>query len=61
MEYTITMADICELAHELTCRDWEIYDYDEPMYTDFTNETYSARGQEVFDQYYKIITNTLKI
>lgn len=56
MEYTITMADVCELAHELLVREakqkgFEVSD----------EETYTPKEQDIFDKYYDIITNILKI
>lgn len=61
MEYKITMAEVCELAHELTvekCREKKItvdkqYNKHETGYT--------AKAQRIFDRYYDLITNTLKI
>lgn len=60
MEYKITMADVCELAHTLTIR--ELGEKAETLKRGKVVEVrYTKRGQQVFDDYYDLITNTLKI
>lgn len=60
MTYKITMADICELAHELTIR--QIGEKAEKITRgQNVTVTYTKTGQQVFDDYYDLITNTLKI
>ena len=55
----VDMADVCELAHELTvkeCREKKIT-VDAPLSKRETG--YTAKAQKVFDYYYDLITNTL--
>lgn len=60
MEYTITMAEVCELAHKLTvlkCQDKNIeveVQHDE-------DTVYTEKAKEIYNNYYEIVTNTLGI
>jgi biotin carboxylase len=58
MEYKITNADICELAHQYTeqeCIDKEI------IIERYLEDTYTPEAQEIFDKHYKLITETLGV
>lgn len=60
MEYKITMAEICELAHAYTeqeCIDKEIEINRD--YLEGEDATYSTEAQVIFDNHYKLITETL--
>jgi hypothetical protein len=60
MKNHINMADICELAHELTIR--ELGDRSETVSRGkVVTVKYTKVGQKVFDSYYDLITNTLKV
>lgn len=72
-ENKIDMADVCELAHVLTVKECErqkinvdclgLMDCtDGGQDHEDTNSThYGAKAQIIFDHYYDLITNTLKI
>ena len=60
MEHTITTENVCKLAHKLTvlkCQekglDVEVKQDEDMVYTD--------RAQEIYRNYYEIVTNTLNI
>lgn len=56
----VNMADVCELAHELTIM--ELGDKGEKIIKGTRGVLmYTKKGQEVFDAYYDLITNILKV
>jgi len=60
MEYTITMAEVCELAHQYTideCRAKKIVI--DSVKDD--NTVYTDEAQAIFDRHYDLITNTLNL
>ena len=61
MEYTITMAEVCELAHTLTLQ--KLGGKAEKIIKKGNNVEvhYSKAGQELFNYYYDLTTNTLGI
>jgi hypothetical protein len=62
MKKTITMADVCELAHEYTVQ--ECLEKDIQINRDYLqgeDETYTSEAQDVFNRHYDLITNTLKL
>ncbi len=60
MQYTITMAEVCELAHHYTCLECLQRDIEVDLV--FDNETkYTEEAQEVFDRHYQIITKILGV
>lgn len=57
----ITMADICELAHELTVRECNIKEITYDKYDRRGDMSYTAKAQKIFDYYYDLITRTLNL
>lgn len=53
----VDMADVCVLAHTLTIKDMG----EKAEKVRNGTVSYTKRGQEVFDTYYDIITNTLHV
>lgn len=58
-EYSITTADICELAHELTVEQCQKQGITVDIFTDEQGESYTAEAQEVFNHYYEMIEQHL--
>ncbi len=62
MEYKITMADVCELAHQYTKLELENLGITEIDVIDDNGDTqYTDEAQKVFDRHYDLITNTLGV
>ena len=62
MEYKITMAEVCELAHKYT--EEECIQKDIQINRDYLegeDETYTQEAQRIFDKHYKLITETLGV
>jgi len=60
MEYTITTADICELAHKLTVLKCQEKGYAVEIKQD-EETVYTEKAQEIYNNYYEIVTSTLKL
>ncbi len=63
MEYKITMAEICDLAHQFTlneCNEKGIV-VDGVSYQCNDVMSYSSDAQTIFDKYYNLITETLGV
>ncbi len=61
MEYTITRADICELAHEyavLECREKSI-EVDNTRPSDDVDVEYTEKAQDIFNRHLDFIENHL--
>jgi hypothetical protein len=64
MEYKITMADICELAHEYTVKECaeKGITLDKGVFEDGEeDEEYTDEAQAIYDRHYLLITNTLGV
>ena len=62
MEYIITMAEVCELAHQYTKLECEKLGITELDQIDDSGDTqYTDEVQPIFDRHYELITNTLGV
>lgn len=56
-----TMAEVCELAHLLTIAECKRRKIKVEKQVTKDETCYTAKGQIVFDNYYNLITETLKV
>jgi len=61
MKNKVDMADICELAHELTVRDCQRLKIRLEYIAKNKDVRYTEKAQDIFNNYYDLITNTLKV
>lgn len=63
MKNKVDMADVCELAHTLTILEceWKHIVCDLPDEDENGDSVYTDQAQVIFDKYYDLITNTLKV
>ena len=57
----VDMADVCELAHKLTERECDRRKIELEYQSKTGDVQYTEISQAIFDSYYDLITNTLKV
>lgn len=60
-EYTVTMADVCELAHELTVTECERLKIEVDAEQENGDIRYTEEAQDVFNKYCDLVTNSLGV
>lgn len=55
------MADACELAHKLTVRECFHRGIDVDQYADNGDINYTDKAQDIFNDYYDIVTTELSV